>query len=227
MKAPESSGRRAGLICALTSGAFLLVIMNWRSPIGMRSSSGNVDLLVFSLAVTVLPLLLFWSARRLEGISSAVFSAVALCMLVFSALVWVWNFHSLGFIVRGMEVQPLLASVPFGNGRVAAYEVETAPAGAYVALRLQYRVIPGLVVSREFAVIDTPNIDKLILVPPAGLCVTFPSLQVDASSNPNELSAVLPIEPLFQHLNATTVIEPMADSAVKSGADCGSGARTL
>jgi hypothetical protein len=187
-------------VCALTLGAFLLVIINWRSAIAIRSSSSSVDIVVFSLGVTVLPLVLLWSAERLAKVYSVILSVVALCMPGFSVVVWLWNFHSLGRIARGIEVQPLLASVPFGNERIAAYEVETAPAGAYVALRLQYRIALGLLVSREFAVINTPVIDKLTLSPHSELCVMFPSLEGGASSRPNKLEAVLPIEPLFKRL---------------------------
>ena len=207
-------------MCALTLGAFLLVIINWRSAIAIRSSSSSVDLVVFSLGVTVLPLVLLWSAGRLAKVYSVILSVVALCMLGFSAVVWLWNFHSLGRIARGVEIQPLLTSVPFGNERIAAYEVETAPAGAYVALRLQYRIAPGLLVSQEFAVINTPVIDKLTLSPHSELCVMFPSLESGASSRPNELKAVLPIEPLFKGLAPLTVVEPMNALVAGSAADC-------
>ena len=208
------------MVCVLILCAFLLVIINWRSAIAIRTSSSNVDLVVFSLGVTLLPLVLLWYAARLAKIYSAILFAVALCMLGFSAAVWFWNFHSLGRIARGIEVQPLLVSIPFGNERITAYEVETSPAGAYVALRLQYRIVPGLLVSREFAVINSPVIDKLILLPHAELCITFPSLEHDARARLNELRAVLPIEPLFQRLAAPAVVEPINASVVESAADC-------
>lgn len=210
----ESSNRSgAALTCVLILGVFLLVIVNWRSAIAVRFSSGNLDLVVFSLGITVLPLVLLWSAARLPDIYSAIFSVVALCMLGFSAAVWFWNFHTLGRIARGLEVQPLLASVPFGNERIAAYEVETSPAGAYIALRLQFRLIPGLLISREFAVINSPVIDRLTVSRHAELCVTFPSVESGANSKPNELRTVLPIEPLFHRLTAPIVIEPIEASA--------------
>jgi hypothetical protein len=220
MTPPEVSGRKAACVCAFVLGAFALVIINWRAAIGIRSSSSNVDLIVFSLAVTILPLVLLWSARRLTKVYSVIVSGVALCMLVFSTLVWLWSSQGLGRMARGFEVQPLLLSIPFERARIAAYEVETAPAGAYVALRLQHRIIPGLFVSREFAVIDTPVIDKLTLSSHAQLCVTFPSLEGEASSRVKELEAVLPVEPLFRGLAAPTLVEPDDASVAGSVADC-------
>lgn len=220
MKTDKLSGRRCALVCMLMMGAFLLLILNWRSELGIRFSSSNVDLVAFLLGITILPLILLWLAPRLANIYSAMLSAVAMCMLIFSAAAWFWNFHNLGRAARGIEVQPLRTSVPFGNERIAAYEVETAPAGAYIALRRQYRIIPGLLVSREFAVIDTPVIDKLTLLPHGELCIAFPSVEQGATSGAQELEAVLPIQSLFKLSAVTTRVEPMNASVAKSTEVC-------
>lgn len=220
LRTGEVSGTRAALACVLILVAFLLAILNWRSGIAIRTFSSNVDLIVFLLGVTVLPLVLLWYATRLPHIWSAILSTVALCMLAFSAVGWLWSFHSIGRMASRIEVQPLLASVSFGKERIAAYEVETGPAGAYVALRHQYRIAPGLFVSREFAVINAPVIDKLTILPDLKLCVTFPSVEDGTSSRPSEFRVTLPIEPLFQRLAAPTLIDSTNASVARSAADC-------
>jgi hypothetical protein len=220
MTTHELSIRRCAFVCVLVVIAFLLLIVNWRSPLAIRFSSGNVDLVAFLLGVTVLPLILLRFAPRLGSIYAALLSVVASCMLIFSAAAWIWDFHDLGRVARGLEIQPLRISVPLGKERISVYEVETSPAGAYMALRRQHNIIPGLLVSREFAVIDAPVIDKLTLAPHGELCVTFPSAEADATSAAQELKAVLPIQPLFK-LSATIIlVEPMNASVVGSADAC-------
>jgi hypothetical protein len=208
----KRSDRRGVTSCAILFGAFVIFIANWRSAIGLRSFSPNVDLLTFSFAVTVIPLALFWRGGRLPNLWRHLTRAVALCALLFAVLVWLWNFRAVGRMTHGSDVEPLLTSVPFGNGRIAAYEVETAPAGAYVSLRLQYTIVPGVFLSREFAVVNAPTFDELTLLSPTQLCITFPSLQADLTGRHDERQVVVLIAPLFKW-HATSTIEPETPSS--------------
>ena len=56
--------------CAAALAAFGLLIANWRSPVGVRSSSSNFDLLAFSAATVLIPICLLWAARSLSPISA-------------------------------------------------------------------------------------------------------------------------------------------------------------
>jgi hypothetical protein len=208
----KRSDRHGVAICTILLGTFVLCIANWRSAIGLRSFSPNVDLLTFAFAVTAIPLALFWRADRLPGLWRHSTRTVALCALVFAALVWLWNFQALGRMTHGLEVEPLRTSVPFGNGRIAAYEVETAPAGAYISLRLQYGVVPGVFLSREFAVVNAPTFDELTLLSATQLCITLPALQADLTGRHDERQVLVPIEPLFKW-RTTGTIEPGTPSS--------------
>jgi len=118
-------------------------------------------------------------------------------VLAFGVLVWLWNYQMLLLAARGVEISPLLVSVPFGAGRIAAYEIETAPAGAYISLRRQYRILPGVFLSREFSIVNSPVLDELTIFSPTQLCVAYPSLRTDIAGRTHEVRILIPIEPML------------------------------
>jgi hypothetical protein len=76
-------------------------------------------------------------------------------------------------IRRGVEIEPLLTSIPRGSSRIAAYQEETFPAGAVVILRLEETLVPRLHVFRDIAYVDEPYIDALARRSPTAVCVSF------------------------------------------------------
>ena len=101
----------------------------------------------------------------------------------------------------------MIHSVEYGSGRIAAYQVETSPAGAFVALRLQYQLVPGLLVSREFATIDTVYVDTITLEPDGHICVAFPLAQSDLVPKRRQVGLLVPIGPLTT-LRASLYVDP-------------------
>jgi|KBSSwiStaDraftv2_1062776.scaffolds.fasta_scaffold06404_10 hypothetical protein len=190
----KRSDKHVTRACAVLLCAFLLVVLNWQSSLGVQSCSTNVDLVAFGLAVLALPIALFYRAKQLPRMARRSLQALALCMLAFGGLVWLWNFHNFRDMARGFEFEPVVTTIPFEGGRIAAYQIETAPAGAYVSLRRQYRFLPGLYLSREFAVVDSPTLTKLALVSPRQLCVAFPSLRTDLIGRQYLLQVLVPVK---------------------------------
>jgi hypothetical protein len=102
----------------------------------------------------------------------------ALFLMVFAALVVLWNSGSILFVVhRGGEIDPLLTSTPSGSSRIAAYQEEAFPAGAVVRIRLEHTLIPGLHLFRDIAYVDEPDIDGLTLQSPTTVCVSFSDME--------------------------------------------------
>jgi hypothetical protein len=58
-----------------------------------------------------------------------------------------------------------------GSGREAAEGFSAALSGAYVVVKRQHIIFPGLLVSRLIASIDIPSIDEMIVTLQRKLCV--------------------------------------------------------
>jgi hypothetical protein len=114
-----------------------------------------------------------------------------MCGFMFGLTVLLWNSGPIGSIVRGRGDVRLVATVPFGDGRIDAYQIDTYAFGPYFSLRLRYAILPGVLLSREFAVIDWP-IDRLAVLSPQRLCVSFVSPWSDL--NPQR-TILVPIGP--------------------------------
>jgi hypothetical protein len=213
----KESRRRAGWTCALAGIGFLLVILNWRLPIAIRASSDEVNSLLFSVAIVVLPLVVVFSALKLSDFPGAILAGVAVCLLSLAAMVWSsFTLDRIGYLMRGQESTPLITSVRFGFGRVAAYRVWEGP---YVELRIQYPLMPGLYMSRVFATIDSQSVNGLFVLPSGELCVTFPS-EPSLGPGVNQFRAVLPVYPLFDRSFKRIEGDPLFDPAVKRGVGC-------
>lgn len=184
--------------CAAFLAIFVLVIVNWRSPVGLRSSSSNFDLLAFSATTVLIPICLLWASRSLPPIPRWLTLIPAAFLTLFAALVVFWNVPSVIFMIhRGVEMEPLLATVPRGSSRVAAYQVETSPAGAFVRLRLEQAIFPGLHLYRDIAYVDEPYIDALALQSPTTICVSFSAHQPDLAGQDRQLQFLLDLGPLI------------------------------
>lgn len=194
----QQSYRLSLTICVTLLAAFWLTIANWRSSLALRTYWSNADLLIFLLLVTLFPIVLLRQAKRLPTRTRTVFSVLAFCGLAFACMAWFFNVGMILGMAKGWAYEPLLVSVPYRSGRIAAYQVETTPAGAYVALRLQYPAFPGVLVSREFAAIDAPYVDALTVAPAGDLCVRITKTQTDLRGQHSEFGGVLvPIGPLL------------------------------
>lgn len=186
----RKSNIRALVRCGCILMVFALLICDWRSPVGLRTSSGNADLLCFTMATVAIPLWLLWVARSLSPLARWTMAVCAAILLLFAALVVFWNSSLIALMVsRGGGVTPVIATVRRGSGRIAAYQVETSPAGAYVRVRLEQPLVPGLILFRDVATVDAPYIDGLTLLSPTSVRVSFsagesywaePNRQVDA-----------------------------------------------
>jgi len=195
---PLEESRLSLTISVILFAALGLMIVNWRSSLALRTAWSNADVLIFLLAVTLLPIALLQQAKRLPTSQRRLFSVFAFCGLAFACMGWIFSAGMVLGMARGWAAQPLLFSTPYGSGRIAAYQVETTPAGAYVALRLQYAVVPGLLVSREFAAIDAPYVEALRVVPPDSLCVKFTKNHADLQSQHGDSAGFqVPIGPLL------------------------------
>jgi hypothetical protein len=160
--------------CGYILVVFALLICDWRSPLGLRTSSTNVDPLVFTVATVAIPPWLLWAARFLPPLLRGAMAVCAVILMAFAALVVLWNESNIAWMIRrGGEVTPLIATAPRGSGRVAAYQVETFPAGAYVRVRLEQPLVPGLLLFRDVATVDAPYIDGLTVLSPTSVCVSF------------------------------------------------------
>jgi hypothetical protein len=208
-----SSDRPVARMSPILLGTSALFIANWLSPIVVRSSSSAFNALAFCVALTFLPISLFWSAAGLPRVRRSIYRGASVCMLAVAVIGWAWNFSTILDMTRGKLSKPMLSSVPFGVGRITAYQIETMPSSAYVSLNLEYRVFPGLLLSREFADVDAPNIDELIVLPSRQLCIRFPAMMPDLAGRDRELTAVIPIHGLGSWEARTLVERDLSQSA--------------
>jgi hypothetical protein len=185
--APRTSPNRALTRCIALVGVFGLLIANWLSPVGLRTGSSNFDCLIFFAATAAIPILLSQVARGLNSAARWLFWILALFLVLFAALAGLINVPiTIEMVRRGFEVQPLLTTASRGSERVAAYQVETSPAGGYVRLRLERPILPGLVLARDVAYVDEPYIGELVVLSPSTLCVTFSTDQPDLAGHDQE-----------------------------------------
>jgi len=194
----RKSNIRALVGCACILMAFALLICNWRSSVGLRASSGNADLLVFIAAAVAIPLGLLWAARTLPPLLRGMMAVCAVILMTFAALVVFWNSSLIALMVsRGVEVTPRIATARRGSGRIAAYQVETSPAGAYVRVRLEQPLVPGLLLFRDIATVDDPDIEGITLPSPTTLCVLFSEGEPDRSGRRRQPDVLLEFGPLI------------------------------
>jgi hypothetical protein len=180
-------------------GVYLALIVNWQSHVSVRLYSPDADTLVFSFLINAIPLALYLYVTRLQVSLPRVVRhlCVLLCMfgLTFGLAVLLWNSDPIGSIVRGRGDVRLVATLHFGDRRIDAYQIENFYFGPTVSLRLRYSIIPGVLLSKEFAAIEWTGdkpIDRLAILAPDQLCVTFTT----AWSNVNHQRTVLvPIIP--------------------------------
>ena len=199
----ESSKRNSNIPklvrCGCILMVFALLICDWRSPLGLRTSSSNVDLLVFTEATVAIPLWLLWAARSLPPLLRGAMGICAVILILFAALVVLWNGSNIAWMVgRGGQITPLIATAPRGSGRIAAYQVESSPAGAYVRVRLEQPLVPGLLVFRDVAYVEAPYIDGLTLLSPTTLCVLFSKAESDLSGRLRQSDVLLEFGPLIR-----------------------------
>jgi hypothetical protein len=197
----ESSKRKSNIPklvrCGCVLMVFALLICNWWSPLGLRTSSSNVDLLVFTAATVAIPLWLLWAARSLPPLLRGAMGICAVILMAFAALVMLWNGSNIAWMVRrGGQITPLIATAPRGSGRIAAYQVETSPAGAYVRVRLEQPLVPGLLLFRDVAYVEAPYIDGLTLLSPTSVCVSFSEAESALAEPHRRVDALLQFGPL-------------------------------
>jgi hypothetical protein len=167
-----------GGICLGLVGVYIALIVDWRSHVGVRLFSPDADTLAFSFILNAIPLALFLSVTRLQislpRVVRHLCILLLMCGFMFGLTVLLWNSGPIGSIVRGRGDVRMVATVPFGNGRIDAYQIDTYAFGPYFSLRLQYAILPGVLLSKALAVIDSP-IDRLSVLSPDQLCVTLTS----------------------------------------------------
>jgi hypothetical protein len=180
-----------GGICFLLAAVYLALIGNWQSHVGVRLFSPDADTLAFSLLLIATPLALFLCVSRLQvplpPVVRHLCILLLMCGFAFGITVLWWNSGAIGSIMRGRGDVRLIATVPFRDGRIDAYQIKTSYFGPHASLRLQSAILPGVLLSKEFAVINRP-IDRLSVLSPNQLCVTFTSPWSDL--NPQRTSLV-------------------------------------
>jgi hypothetical protein len=123
----------------------------------------------------------------------------AVILILFAVLVVLWNGSNIAWMVRrGGQITPLIATAPRGSGRIAAYQVETSPAGAYVRVRLEQPLVPGLLLFRDVATVDAPYIDGLTLLSPTSVCVSFSEGESYWAEPHRRVDALLQFGPLIR-----------------------------
>jgi hypothetical protein len=181
--------------CLLFLGLQALLLFNLRSPVGLRTSSDDLDHLLFVAAFGVLSILLFQSARRLRKPEEIVFLVFGTCGILFSAFGLIASQGFIWAMTRGQTFHAVLATATWDSDRVVAIQVETFPAGAYVVVKRQHKIFPGLLVTRLIASIDIPSIDEMVVTPQRKLCVKT-DLSHMGPMNDRRYSFALPVEPL-------------------------------
>jgi hypothetical protein len=199
----ESPNRKSSIRALVRCGygliVFALLICDWRSPLGLRTSSSNVDLIVFTAATVAIPLWLLWVARSLPPLLRGAMAVCAVILMAFAALVVLWNGSNIAWMVRrGGQITPLIATASRGTGRIAAYQVETFPAGAYVRVRLEQPLVPGLRLFRDIETVDAPDIDGLTLLSPTSLCVSFSEADSSLVEPHRQVDALVQFGPLIR-----------------------------
>jgi hypothetical protein len=186
------------LRCAVILAVFGLLLANWRSTVGVLFASSNVNMLAFTAATVLIPIALLWSARLLPPLLRGLMWISALFLMLFAALVVILNSGSILFILHHrVEIDSLIASTPSGSNRIAAYQEETFPAGAVVRVRLEHTLIPGLLLFRDIAYVDEPDIDGLTLQSPTTVCVSFSANQPDLAGRDRTMEVLLDLGPLM------------------------------
>lgn len=172
--------------------AFTVLICNWRSSLGLRTPSSNADAVVFTVATLAIPFGLWRAARSLQPIVRAVLQICAVILIVVAALVVFWNGLTLGFMFRrGVELTPVIATAERDSVRIAAYQVEVFLEGAFVRIRQEQRLFPGVLLVRDIAYVDDPYIDGLEIRSPTSVCVTFSAAEARLADVHRQADALL------------------------------------